>query len=69
MLINRFINLKKLTFIHSYQFTMKSKRQTTPNLIQNPKLTKYGILQRIPKSYDYNLPETLPNRHLYWNIT
>lgn len=37
-------------------FTMKSKRQFTPNLFQNPKLTKHGIIERIPRSYDYNLP-------------
>ncbi len=47
--------LKSLITIPQY-FTMKSKRQFTPNLIQNPKLTKHGIIQRIPKSYDYNLP-------------
>jgi hypothetical protein len=51
MLINRFTNFKNLIFIQNYQFTMKSKRQTTPNLIQNPKLTKHGIIKRIPKSY------------------
>jgi len=58
--------LKSLITVPLY-FTMKSKRQFTPNLIQNPKLTKHGIIQRIPKSYDHNLPEDLTNRHLYWN--
>lgn len=48
-------------------FTMKSKRQFTPNLFQNPKLTKHGIIEKIPRNYDYNLPENLPNRDLYWN--
>ena len=45
--------------------TTKSKRQTTPKLFQNPKLTPYGIVQKQPKSYDYDRPDDLPNRHLY----
>ena len=32
-------------------FTAKSRRQTTPNLIKNPKLTERGILTRQPRSY------------------
>jgi len=47
----------------------KSSRQTTPNLIKNPRLTTRGVLTTIPKSYAYNLPEDFPNRHLYWNNT
>lgn len=34
----------------------KSSRQTTPNLIKNPKLTERGIIKPISKSYAYNLP-------------
>ena len=49
--------------------TRKSKMQTTPTLFKNPKLTPQGIFQKPQKSYDYNLPENLPNRHLYWNRT
>lgn len=49
--------------------TKKSKRQTTPSLFKNPKLTPYGLIQKQPKSYDYNLPEDLPNRHLYYQRT
>jgi hypothetical protein len=67
MLINRLINIKNLFNLTAYEFTMKSRKQTTPNLIQNPKLTKHGIIKRIPQSYDYDLPQTLPNRHLYWD--
>ena len=47
--------------------TAKSARQTTPNLIKNPKLTKHGIFSPPSKSYAYNLPQDLPNRHLYWD--
>lgn len=49
--------------------TKKSKQQTTPRLFKNPKLTPDGILQKPQRSYDYNLPENLPNRHLYWHKT
>lgn len=49
--------------------TAKSARQTTPNLIQNPRLTKRGILTITPKSYAYDIREDLSNRHLYWNNT
>lgn len=50
-------------------FTAKSARQTTPNLIKNPRLTKRGLLQPTPKSYAYEVPEGVPNAHLYWNNT
>jgi hypothetical protein len=50
-------------------FTTKSRRQTTPNLFQNPKLTERGIITKQPKSYAYNVPQTVPNHHLYWNHT
>ena len=49
------------------QPTTKSRRQFTPKLIQNPKLTKKGIVGPTKRSYDYNLPDDLPNRHLYWD--
>lgn len=49
--------------------TAKSARQTTPNLIKNPKLTPRGIFSPPSKSYAYNLPENLKNRHLYWDNT
>lgn len=49
--------------------TAKSRRQTTPNLIKNPRLTKRGILSKPSQSYAYDLPENLPNRHLYWDNT
>lgn len=48
-------------------FTSQSARQTTPNIIKNPILSKRGIVKPPPKSYAYNLPENLPNRHLYWD--
>lgn len=66
MLSKTTVQFKNLLTVPAF-FTMKSKRQFTPNLFQNPKLTKHGIIERIPKSYDYNLPDDLPNRHLYWN--
>ena len=50
-------------------FTKKSRRTTTPKPFNNPSLTTRGILQKQPKSYDYDLPEDLPNRHLYWDRT
>ena len=34
-------------------FTAKSRRQTTPNLIKNPILTKRGIFKPPIKSYAY----------------
>ena len=49
--------------------TSQSARQTTPNVIKNPILTKRGILRPPNKSYAYVVPENLPNRHLYWNTT
>lgn len=49
--------------------TAKSKKQTTPNLFQNPRLTPYGLVEKKQKTYDYNLPEDLPNRNLYYNRT
>ena len=50
-------------------FTAKSARQTTPNLIKNPRLTERGILQPTSKSYAYQIPANTPNSHLYWNHT
>jgi len=50
-------------------FTAKSRRQTTPNLIKNPILTKRGIFKPPIKSYSYEIPENIPNSHLYWNNT
>ena len=49
--------------------TAKSARQTTPNLIKNPILARRGLVTQPNKSYAYDLPEDLPNRHLYWNNT
>lgn len=49
--------------------TAKSARQTTPNLIKNPKLTPRGIFSPPSKSYAYNIPENIKNRHLYWDNT
>ena len=66
MILNSISHMRGLITIPVY-FTQKSKRQTTPNLFQNPKLTRWGLLNKIPKSYKHNLPEDLPNRHLYWN--
>jgi len=54
--------LFRVTFL-----TSQSARQTTPNLIKNPTLARRGIVIPPNKSYAYNLPENLPNRHLYWN--
>jgi hypothetical protein len=62
-------SFKSLLSSLQFNFTAKSRRQTTPNLFQNPKLTKHGLIEPIPRSYDYNLPEDLPNRHLYWDRT
>ena len=56
--------LKNIVF-----YTKKSRRTTTPKPFNNPRLTTLGILTKKPKSYDYDLPENLPNRHLYWNRT
>jgi hypothetical protein len=50
-------------------FTAKSARQTTPNLIKNPRLTSRGIISPPNKSYSYEIPENMPNSHLYWNNT
>ena len=47
--------------------TAKSKRTTTPRPFNNPQLTPQGWLTKKPRSYDYDLPESFPNRHLYWN--
>lgn len=49
--------------------TKQSRAQTTPNLFKNPHLTPRGFDYKQPKSYDYDLREDLPNRHLYWNKT
>ena len=51
----------------AFDFTKVSKRQNTPKLFKNPALTPRGIIKKMPKSYNYELPEDLPNRHLYWN--
>lgn len=56
MFLRNTIQFKGLVSNPIYFFTMKSKRQFTPNLFQNPKLTKWGIFERLPKTYDYNLP-------------
>jgi len=37
-------------------FTAKSARQTTPNLIQNPRLTARGIIKTPSKSYAHVIP-------------
>ena len=37
-------------------FTAKSRRQTTPNLIKNPRLTTRGVLTDPPKSYRHIVP-------------
>lgn len=66
-----------LTYLHSHNNLLlkivfasaKSRRQTTPNLIKNPRLTSRGIISPPSKSYAYNIPENIPNRHLYWNNT
>jgi hypothetical protein len=50
-------------------FTAKSARQTTPNLIKNPRLTKRGLVQPTSRSYTYEVPEGTPNAHLYWDNT
>ena len=55
--------------LHLVFRTAKSARQTTPNLIKNPRLTPRGIVVTPTKSYAYSLPEGLPNPHLYWNNT
>ena len=37
--------------------TAKSRRQTTPNIIKNPRLTPRGILSKTnSKSYAHNIP-------------
>jgi|JI6StandDraft_1071083.scaffolds.fasta_scaffold137633_2 hypothetical protein len=56
-------------FLRIAYLTAKSARQTTPNLIKNPKLTSRGILSPPSKSYAYDLPDTLKNKHLYWDNT
>lgn len=56
-------NLLKTIVFH----TTKSKRTTTPTPFNNPRLTPRGIITKQPRSYDYNLPDDLPNRSLYWN--
>lgn len=43
MLFRTTTQIKSLVSVPIY-FTTKSKRQTTPNLFQNPKLTKFGIV-------------------------
>lgn len=48
-------------------YTQKSKRTTTPKPFNNPQLTPQGIKTKQPRSYDYDLYEGLPNRHLYYN--
>jgi len=55
MILNSISHMRGLMTIPVY-FTQKSKRQTTPNLFQNPKLTRWGLLNKIPKSYNHNLP-------------
>lgn len=50
-------------------YSKKSKKTTTPVPFNNPQLTPLGIITKQPKSYDYNLPEDLPNRNLYWDRT
>ena len=49
--------------------TAKSARQTTPNLIKNPNLTRRGLVTKPNKSYAYEIPENISNKHLYWNNT
>lgn len=56
--------LKNIVF-----YTKKSRRTTTPRPFNNNRLTPHGIVVKQPRSYDYQLPEDLPNRHLYWNRT
>lgn len=56
-------------FLRIVFMTAKSARQTTPNLIKNPKLSSRGLVTVPPKSYAYELPEGLKNRHLYWDNT
>lgn len=67
-MIGRSEKLRSMMMI-AFEFSKKSGRQNTPRLFKNPKLTPRGWLYKIPKSYDYDLPEDLPNRHLYWNKT
>lgn len=43
--------LTKIIFL-----TAKSRRQTTPNLIKNPILSKRGIFKAPEKSYSYEIP-------------
>ena len=47
--------------------TKKSKRTTTPKPFNNAQLTPRGIERKPSRSYNYNLPENLPNRHLYFD--
>lgn len=66
------LSLTKTTnslFLKIVYMTAKSARQTTPNLIKNPRLTSRGIISPPSKSYAYDLPDNLKNRHLYWNNT
>lgn len=48
-------------------FTKKSSKTTTPKPFNNPIYTPLGIVKKQPRSYKYDLPESLPNRHLYFN--
>lgn len=50
-------------------FSTYSRRQNTPRVIKNPRLTLQGITPKKKSSYDYDLPPDLPNRHLYWDRT
>ena len=38
------ITINSLLYTFTFNFTSKSRRQTTPNLFQNPKLTKHGLI-------------------------
>ena len=49
-LIKRAILPQKLVF-----FNATSKRQTTPRLIRNPKLTRDGVIQPKSRSYKYEI--------------
>lgn len=53
----------------AFDFTKISKSQNTPRLFKNPALTPRGIVRKMPKTYNYDLPEDIPNRHLYWDRT
>lgn len=63
MLSQTFQLVRKVLF-----FTSNSRKQTTPKLIRNPRLTKKGLLEVKPKSYNYDLAAPhVTNKHLYWN--